>query len=123
MSWKDKYPIHCAAQLGDVSQLEQFLRAQDNDLAAKLSSLDEDGWACLHYSAWYGHIDAVRFLLKSGANPDIQNEQVCSWWFRIACLTEELMKLLSDMSVSVVVALIIHTSCHPLLLLSPLGTE
>ena len=67
--WKDLYPFHCAAQLGDASSLEAQLAAG----GVSLDAVDDDGWAALHYSAWYGHSDAVRVLLAAGADVNVRN--------------------------------------------------
>lgn len=67
--WKDVYPFHCAAQLGDASSL----KAQLATGGVQLDAADDDGWAALHYAAWYGHVDAVGVLLAAGADVNVRN--------------------------------------------------
>jgi len=54
--------VHCAAQLGDAPALVAFFSSGDG--RASLLAKDDDGWAPLHYAAWYGHLEAVHVLLS-----------------------------------------------------------
>jgi ankyrin repeat protein len=65
--WKDVYPVHCAAQMGDAEALAKFIDESDDKGAHILVAKDDDGWAPIHYSAWYNHLAAVRVLLAAAA--------------------------------------------------------
>ena len=66
--WKDVYQTHCAAQLGDAALLQAQIHSC---FVTNLDAPDDDGWAALHYAAWYGHEAAVRVLLNAGATVDV----------------------------------------------------
>ncbi|MCZ6913933.1 MAG: ankyrin repeat domain-containing protein, partial [Rickettsia endosymbiont of Ixodes persulcatus] len=51
-----------AAEAGDLSQLKYILKAS---LEAKDSKW---GWTALHYAAWKGHLEIIKFLARQGAN-------------------------------------------------------
>jgi ankyrin repeat protein len=53
-----------AAALGKMKRLEEFLRAEPNSAKAR----DSQGLTPLHWAARNGHSEAVRLLLKRGAN-------------------------------------------------------
>lgn len=62
--------IQKACRLGDVELLSKVL----DENAAGLDQLDSKlGWAPLYRTVICGHYDATEFLLKRGANPNIQN--------------------------------------------------
>jgi len=52
-----------AAALGDVQRLQAHLDTRP----ALLMAHSHDGWTALHLASHFGHVDAVRFLLQSGA--------------------------------------------------------
>lgn len=58
-----------AAKKGDVDQLKALLEVDKTLLDAQ----DTDGSTALHCGAWKGHLDAVAFLLKSGAHVHAHN--------------------------------------------------
>jgi len=66
-------PLHCACECGMINCVEILLK-----YGAEIDS--EGGVTCrtgLHWASSNGHIDIVRFLLKSGADPfhkDVNNE-------------------------------------------------
>ena len=60
---------HAAAQGGNISDLIRILDAFTN----LINSKDDDGWAPIHYSSWYGHTSVVEELVKRGANVNEQN--------------------------------------------------
>ncbi len=57
-----------------------------------VDALDDDGWAPLHYAAWYGHDGAVAVLLARGALVSISNPggatplHLASGCGRLACV-------------------------------------
>jgi uncharacterized protein len=53
-----------AAQLGDVARLKALL--DDNRSFASMP--DEEGYTPLHYAAYFGHVDAARYLVEIGAD-------------------------------------------------------
>lgn len=54
-----------AAQTGDVARLRELL-----DHNRDFSTMpDQDGCTPLHYAAYFGHLDAARYLLSIGADP------------------------------------------------------
>lgn len=57
---------HSAAAFGDVSALKEL--AVDNKRA--LHAKDTNGWQPLHEAVRGGHLEAVDFLVKNGANID-----------------------------------------------------
>jgi hypothetical protein len=54
-----------AAQLGNVNRLQYFV-----DKGTDMSIRDDGGYTSLHYASRNGHLEAVRLLLRSGANPN-----------------------------------------------------
>ena len=64
-----------AAQSGDMEKLRSFLDRSDDDV---LDLREVDGQTLLHVSARAGNSDAVRLLLRAGADPcalDVDNNQ------------------------------------------------
>lgn len=59
-----------ASRLGDVQMLRKVL-ATSSDLIDEIDS--KLGWAPIYRTVICGHYEATEFLLKSGADPDIQN--------------------------------------------------
>jgi len=59
-----RFPVHAAAQLGDVAALQRALDTAA--LGAPADATDDDKWTPLHYAAWEGHADAVARLLEAG---------------------------------------------------------
>lgn len=55
-----------AAQTGNVVRLRELLD-QNRDFA---NMPDESGYTPLHYTAYFGHLDAARYLLGIGAEVD-----------------------------------------------------
>ena len=73
--WSSLYPVHCAAQLGDVALLQSRL---DVTPGFDLNSLDDDSWTASHYAVFYssdGHAAALELLLARGAAVDARNGQ------------------------------------------------
>src|SRR5439155_1399964 len=59
--------VHEAAALGDVQRLAALLQ-RDPTLVAAWSP---DGAQPLHFSAFFGSVEACRLLLEHGAAPDV----------------------------------------------------
>lgn len=59
--------LHRCAKEGDVHQLKALLRTMDcTGIAAKLATLDSDGWTPLHYAAVSSSTAALQELLVAG---------------------------------------------------------
>ena len=43
------------------------------DHGAEVSCKDNDGWAPIHYAAWYGHVDVATLLLGRGAEVNVKD--------------------------------------------------
>eukprot|EP01089_Gocevia_fonbrunei_P004570 TRINITY_DN14612_c0_g1_i1.p1 TRINITY_DN14612_c0_g1~~TRINITY_DN14612_c0_g1_i1.p1 ORF type:complete len:185 (+),score=50.51 TRINITY_DN14612_c0_g1_i1:27-581(+) len=69
-TWQEKYPIHYNANIGNIEKLkeilEEFLTQNNPNITEYFSSKDDDGWAPLHYAAWYDQTEAVKFLINQG---------------------------------------------------------
>jgi ankyrin repeat protein len=59
--------IFNSAALGRCDRLEAVLDAD----AGAHRALSADGWTALHLAAFFGHADAVRLLLRRGADPRV----------------------------------------------------
>lgn len=62
--------MHRACRLGDVTLLSSIVSQHPNVLNLLDAKL---GWAPLYRTVICGHIDATKFLLEKGADPNIQN--------------------------------------------------
>ena len=58
-----------AAKAGDLTKLKTLLENNKTLLDAQ----DADGSTALHCACWKGHLEAVRFLLESGADVHAHN--------------------------------------------------
>lgn len=93
LSWEEEFPIHKAAAYGDVSLLESVVSL---DLSC-LDSFDKEGWAPIHYSCWYGHVDSVKLLLEIGCDPNLCNKNKTSLLHLAAgCGHHKVLKILSE---------------------------
>ena len=69
-NWVDEYPLHKYAYEGDANKLRELIRD-----GHQVNLKDRDSWSCVHYAAWYGHLDAIGVLLNEGkASPNIAND-------------------------------------------------
>eukprot|EP01104_Vermistella_antarctica_P003291 TRINITY_DN13461_c0_g1_i1.p1 TRINITY_DN13461_c0_g1~~TRINITY_DN13461_c0_g1_i1.p1 ORF type:complete len:201 (+),score=21.93 TRINITY_DN13461_c0_g1_i1:90-605(+) len=66
-SWRDTYPLHCAACEGNSDAIQEQLNKSDGEVCGvgQLTQVDDDGWSPLHYSSWYDKRDVVRLLLDA----------------------------------------------------------
>lgn len=64
--------IHVACHLGDLTLLEQLLKAGRGVKEEELRVRNALGWAALHTSAFHGHTNAVRLLLSWRSPPDVR---------------------------------------------------
>ena len=48
--WKSEYPVHAAAQGGELNTLRSLLEKEDN--LKLVNAADDDTWTPLHYSSW-----------------------------------------------------------------------
>eukprot|EP01117_Protostelium_nocturnum_P015458 TRINITY_DN6000_c0_g1_i1.p1 TRINITY_DN6000_c0_g1~~TRINITY_DN6000_c0_g1_i1.p1 ORF type:complete len:157 (-),score=38.14 TRINITY_DN6000_c0_g1_i1:138-569(-) len=91
-SWKDIYPFHAAAQLGDLSALKSEYEKNNGQ---DLDKLDDDSWSPLHYSSWYGHSEVVDQLLKWKSDPNVKNGNGSTpLHFAAGCGKVEVVKIL-----------------------------
>lgn len=67
--------LHKACRLGDITAIKQAFRAQPEKLNEKDASVSvmQLGWAPLYRTVICGHVQAVEFLLKQGADPNVVN--------------------------------------------------
>jgi ankyrin repeat protein len=70
--WRDLYPLHCHAQIGDATTLRCLI---DSTPSVGVNALDNDGWSQMHYAAWYGHTTVVQLILSHHAQVDVLNGQ------------------------------------------------
>ncbi|KAM0789485.1 hypothetical protein ACM66B_000305 [Microbotryomycetes sp. NB124-2] len=63
--------IHELAIEGDAQAIQSYL---NESTSVDINELDLYGFSPLHLATDRGHIEAVRVLLKAGANPDIKDE-------------------------------------------------
>lgn len=64
--------LHFAAMKGNIADMEGCLAA-----GYPIDQFDEMGKAPLHFAAQNNHLEAVRFLLRRGANVNAINPDVC----------------------------------------------
>lgn len=74
--------IHKAAEVGDVAGIEARLAAGEN-----VDRLWAHNFTPLHHAAQEGHVEAVRCLLKHGADPSWPDSEVGSTPLHCACVT------------------------------------
>ncbi|KAK2609015.1 putative ankyrin-repeat protein [Conoideocrella luteorostrata] len=73
----DRFPLHTAARLGNVTKAEGLLKT-DPKLAAKQ---DEDGRYPIHWAASSNNLEIVRLLVnQEGFDPDVQPVEDGSGW-------------------------------------------
>jgi ankyrin repeat protein len=66
-TWKSAYPLHAAAQLGDIELMSQC------DITLLINSRDNEKWTPLHYCCFEGHSESIEWLIKNGADLSIGN--------------------------------------------------
>ncbi|KAJ8409823.1 hypothetical protein AAFF_G00218820 [Aldrovandia affinis] len=72
--WVDDFPLHRSACEGDTELLSKLL-----DSGFSVKQLDSDHWAPIHYTCWYGKVEATKVLLEKGnCNPNLLNGQLSS---------------------------------------------
>lgn len=67
--WNGTSSLHHAARMGSVSAIELLV----HEKAAPLDWQNDVGSTALHYAAYAGHTDAIKALIKAGANINAQN--------------------------------------------------
>lgn len=68
---ENKTVLHNASIAGNVKSAEVILKM--NHLNPNISARDDDGWTPLHFSAFYGHLDLVKLLVRYGADCSLKN--------------------------------------------------
>ena len=63
----DGTPLSEAAMKGDAAKLQTLL-----DAGGSPGNFDKWGWTPLHWAVYYNKLEAVTFLLKHGADPNLQ---------------------------------------------------
>ncbi|KAJ3565470.1 hypothetical protein NPX13_g7496 [Xylaria arbuscula] len=71
-------PMHVAAMHNNVSTLDGLFSLADGQLDA-LDAVDNQGWTPLHISVYHGAEDAMKWLLKHGADPHRKTYR-CGWF-------------------------------------------
>lgn len=62
-----EFPLHAAAKIGNIDILQVLL-----EHGACINTQAEDGFSAIHFAAYSGHHDALRFLLLwNHANPEV----------------------------------------------------
>ena len=61
---KDEFPIHAAAQHGQLRIVKYFIETKKVDM----NILGEFEKTPLHYASWYGHLPIVEYLVSNGAD-------------------------------------------------------
>jgi ankyrin repeat protein len=73
--------IVAASRHGSAAMIEALIRcgASVDVLADPATSVDQtEGYTALHAAAWNGNTDAVRVLLRHGANPRVREHKYCA---------------------------------------------
>jgi ankyrin repeat protein len=63
--------LHYSAKSGHLSCIEHLLRMNNVDINAK----DDGGWTAVIWAAEHRHLTTVEFLLQSGANPCLKDNE------------------------------------------------
>lgn len=71
---KSELDVFEAAALGDLHQLDRILRVDPH----AVQSFSSDGFTPLGYAAYFGHLEAVRRLLRAGASPNVASRNPLS---------------------------------------------
>lgn len=58
--WKNAYPFHAYAQLGDLKHIEEHYLA--DNYTEKLLQRDNEQWCWIHYACFEGHADLVQTI-------------------------------------------------------------
>lgn len=61
-------PLHLAARVGNIELIAVYLYFN-----IPIDIEDDEGWTPLHESAFFGQHEAVKYLIKQGANCDVKN--------------------------------------------------
>jgi len=68
-------PLHIAAKRGDAAMLEKLLTFKEVDVSKTINSCEASavgGYAALHHVCALGHVEALKVLLKHGANVNLK---------------------------------------------------
>ncbi|KAI6176795.1 Myotrophin [Aphelenchoides bicaudatus] len=76
-SYLDIYPIHNAADVGQLTALEVLISS-----GANVNQKDSDGQTALHYGASNGYYEVCKVLLEAGTDPKIGATTTSLLWMR-----------------------------------------
>lgn len=82
ITWKTSYPLHAAAQLGDIAALTTALQdlsttpspdGTTKSTTEVINSRDNEQWTALLYACFEGHAETIAWLIANGADVTIGN--------------------------------------------------
>eukprot|EP00128_Syssomonas_multiformis_P000642 Colp12_sorted_trinity150504_noHs@18817 len=95
--WEDKYPIHAAAQRGNLLKLREFIEGTYVDKKVLLNKKDDDDWTPLMYACWYNHLPCARVLIFYGSDVSLTNTNKCTaLHFAAGCGHVDIVRLLIE---------------------------
>ena len=71
--WRVNFPLHAAAERGDVEEIERILDKPGTPVEQTLDSIDGLERTALHYAAARGRLEIVDMLLNKGARVDLSD--------------------------------------------------
>jgi hypothetical protein len=71
IEWRDQYPLHCAAQEGNIIEMRVLASGMSGGAITPLDTCDDDGWCATHYAAWYGHTTVIAYLHSIGVDMNV----------------------------------------------------